>query len=67
MCRLVFSSCDELGLLSVAMRGLLSEVASLVELRLWAQALVVVVLVGLVALWHVGVFVDQEWNPRPLY
>ena len=62
------SSCDEWGLLSVAVQGLLTEGASVVaEQRfqeLWHMGSIVVVQ-GSVALWHVESSQSRDWTSVP--
>ena len=79
-CTRAFSSCGERELPFVAVHGLLTVVASLVAehglqacglQQLWhagsrAQAQQLW-RTGLVALWHVGIFLDQRSNPCPLH
>ena len=61
------SSCGEQGLLFVAVRWLLIEVASLVaEHRLESTGSVATVQ-GLSCSMTCGIFPDQGWNPCPLH
>ena len=61
------SSCGEQGLLFVAVRWLLIEVASLVaEHRLESIGSVATV-PGLSCSMTCGIFPDQGWNPHPLH
>ena len=64
-CTLACSSCDEWGLLFVAVLRLLIVVASLVvEHGLWSMGPVVVAH-GLICPLTCGIFLDQELNPCP--